>query len=252
MSALLWPKAGAWAPLYRIGGVAGILFVLFGLAALALYAVNPPPVSGGEATLRFIADHKASYIAQQILWLVPSLFGLVVFVALLAVLFPASPSLAVLGFAVGGASWTALLAVPVTSVGTLSLVHLSDQYAAAPDAGSRSAFIAAAEAFVAENNTVSLAGALTPLGILLISLPTRRDVLPHWAGWLGIVTGALGLASEALRFAMPALYAVSGPLLWFWFAVVGVSLLRLARQTQGDGGPGNRRPRQTPRDEGTT
>ena len=83
--------------------------------------------------MRFIADHKASYIAQQLLWLVPALFGLIVFVALLIALLPASPSLAVLGFTVGGASWTALLAVPVTIEGTLSLVYLSDHYAAAAD-----------------------------------------------------------------------------------------------------------------------
>lgn len=228
MSAQL-PNAQAWWPLYRIGGTAGLLLVVSGVAALALYVVDPPPVSGGEATLQFIADHRASYIAQQLLWLVPSLFGLVVFVALLVALFPASPSLAVLGFAVGAASWTALLAVPVTSEGTLSLVYLSDQYAAAAPSA-RPAFVAAAEAFVAENNTVSLAGALTPLGILLISLPMVRGVLPHWAGWLGIATGALGLASEALRFIMPSLYAVYGPLLWAWFAVVGISLLRLSRR----------------------
>ncbi|XAS64855.1 DUF4386 family protein [Pseudarthrobacter sp. So.54] len=237
MSAYLWPKTAAWGPLYRVGGAAGILFVLFGLAALALYATDPPPVSGGEATLRFIGNHRASYIAQQILWLVPSLFGLIVFVALLVALLPANPSLALLGFAVGGASWTALLAVPVTSEGTLSLVYLSDQYAAAADPAAQSVFIAAAEALVAENNTVSLAGALTPLGLLLISLPLRRGALPHWTGWLGIVTGALGLASEALRFAVPALYAVYGPLLWVWFAVVGVSLLRLAGRVQPGGQP---------------
>ncbi|MFP5313222.1 MAG: hypothetical protein ACLGH7_12610, partial [Actinomycetes bacterium] len=47
------------------------------------------------------------------------------------------------------------------------------------------------------------------------------------AGWLGIATGSLGLASEALRFATPALYGVYGPMLWAWFAVVGVSLLLL-------------------------
>lgn len=232
MSELSWPKGPAWSSLYRIGGIAGLMVVIFGVAALALYAVNPPPVSGGEATLRFIADHKGSYIAQQLLWLVPSLFALIVFVALLIALLPASPSLAVLGFAVGGASWTALLAVPVTSEGTLSLVYLSDQYVGAADPSARSGFVAAAEAFVAENNTVSLAGVLTPLGIFLISLPMVRGALPHWTGWLGIVTGSLGLLSEALRFTAPALYAVYGPLLWAWFAVVGVSLLRLPARSE--------------------
>ncbi|GAA2103053.1 hypothetical protein GCM10009841_19980 [Microlunatus panaciterrae] len=201
------------------------------MAALVLYAADPPPVSGGEATLRFIAAHRMTYIAQQLLWLVPSLFGLIVFTALLVALLPDSPTLTVLGFVVGGASWTALLAVPVTSEGTLSLVYLSDRYAAATEAV-RPSFVAAAEAFVAENNTVSLAGALTPLGILLISLPLLRGPLPHWVGWLGLATGALGLVSEAMRFAAPTLYAAYGPLLWVWFGAVGISLLRLPRPSR--------------------
>lgn len=226
-SARAWWASLSWSDLYRVAGVAALLFVLFDLAALALYAVDAPPVSGGEATLRFIAGHKASYIAQQLLWLVPSLFGLVVFAALLVALLPTNPSLALLGFAVGGASWTALLAVPTSSVGTLSLVTLSDAWSVADDAA-RPAFAAAAEALVAENNTVALAGTLTPLGVLLISLPMVRGPLPHWIGWLGIATGALGVASEVLRFAVTALYAVYGPLLWVWIAAVGVALLRLA------------------------
>lgn len=235
MAAPSWPRASAWHPLFRVAGVAAVLFVLSGVAALVLYTLDPPPVSGGEETLRFIADNKSSYIAQQVLWLVPSLFGLVVFVALLIALFAASPSLAVLGFAVGAASWTALLAVPVTSEGTLSLVYLSDQYSAASDDAARSSFVAAAEALVAQNNTVSLAGALTPLGILLISLPILRGTFPAWVGWLGIGAGALGLVSEALRFSAPTLYALYGPLLWVWFAVVGVLLLRLPQR--GDVSP---------------
>lgn len=219
-----------WNPLLRIAGIAAILFVLSGLVALLLYTLAPPPVSGGAATLRFIADNKGSYIAQQLLWLVPSLFGLVVFVALVITLFTTSPGLSVLGFAVGAASWTALLAVPVTSEGTLSLVYLSDQYSAATTDAARASFVAAAEALIAQNNTVSLAGVLTPLGILLMSLPMVRGTLPRWAGWLGIVTGGLGLVSEASRFSTPTLYAVYGPLLWVWFAVVGVSLLRLSHR----------------------
>ncbi|MBG6224859.1 hypothetical protein IWX63_001421 [Arthrobacter sp. CAN_A2] len=228
MSSPSWPEAPAWRPLFRVAGIAGILLLVVSyLATLVLFTLDPPPVSGGEATPRFIADHRASYIAQQLLWLVPSLFGLIVFVALLVALFPASPSLAVLGFTVGAASWTALLAVPVTTEGTLSLVYLSDRFTAETDAAARSSFSAAAEAFVAENNTVSLAGALTPLGLLLISLPMTRGALPHWIGWLGIVTGSLGLLSEVLGFAVPGLYAVYGPLLWAWFTAVGVALLRL-------------------------
>lgn len=229
MTALACPSARAWTPLFKAGGIAAILFVLFDLAALALYVVDAPPVAGGEATLRFIAGHKASYIAQQLLWLIPSLFGLVLFAALLVALLPTSPGLAVLGFVVGAGSWTALLAVPTTSVGTLSLVTLSDAWSAADDAA-RPAFVAAAEALVAENNTVALAGALTPLGVLLISVPMVHGPLPRWIGWLGIAAGVLGLASEVLRFAVTALYTVYGPLLWVWVAAAGIALMRIGRK----------------------
>lgn len=232
MSTSPWAAFGAWRPLVRIGGLAALLFVACGVAALALYVLNSPPVSGGEATLRFIAGHRSSYVAQQLLWLVPALFGLLVFVALLVVLFPVSPSLAVVGFAVGGASWTALLAVPVTSEGTLSLVYLSDQYTASASAAARSAFSAAAEALVAENNTVSLAGVLTPLGILLISIPLIRGALGRWVGWLGVFTGAVGLVSESMRFVTPALYGVYGPLMWLWFVAIGILLLRASARSE--------------------
>jgi hypothetical protein len=232
MATPVWPGAFAWGPLYRVAGIAALMLVVFGAVALALYVVDAPPATGGEATLRFIAGHKASYIAQQLLWLIPSLFGLVAFAALLVAHLPTSPSLALLGFLVGAASWTALLAVPTSSVGTLSLVTLSDQWAAADDAA-RPAFVAAAEALVAENTTVTLAGTLTPLGILLISVPMVRGPLPHWIGWLGILTGALGLAAEVLRFTVTGLYAVYGPLLWLWFAAVGIALLRLAGHRAG-------------------
>jgi len=161
-----------WRPLFRVGGVAALLLVAFDVAALALYFVSPPPISGGVETLRFIAENKVSYIAQQLLWLAPSLFAVIVFTALFVAVLPRSPVLAVLGLVVGGSSWAALLAVPVTSVGTLSLVYLSDEYTAAAQAA-RAPFVAAAEALIAENNTVSLAGALTPLRLLLLCAGSR-------------------------------------------------------------------------------
>lgn len=148
-----WLPTTNWKPLNRVGGVSALLFVLFGVAALTLYVVSPPPVSGGAATLRFIAENKASYVAQQLLWLVPSLFALIVFTALFVAVLPKSPVLTVLGFVIGGVG--------------------------------------------------------------------------RWAGWIGIATGALGLLSESLRFIVPAMYAVYGPMLWLWFAIIGFVLFRL-------------------------
>jgi len=216
-----------WRPLFRVGGVAALLLVAFDVVALALYFVSPPPISGGVETLRFIAENKVSYIAQQLLWLAPSLFAVIVFTALFVAVLPRSPVLAVLGLVVGGSSWAALLAVPVTSVGTLSLVYLSDEYATAAQAA-RAPFLAAAETLIAENNTVSLAGALTPLGLLLLCAAIVHGRVGYVTGWIGVGTAALGLLGESLRFAVPAVYTVYGPLLWVWFVVAGVFLFRFA------------------------
>lgn len=100
MAVSSWPTTASWRSLNRVGGVSALLFVLFGVAALVLYTASPPPVSGGAATLRFIAENKASYVAQQLLWLVPSLSALIVFTALLVAVLPRSPVLAERGHTV--------------------------------------------------------------------------------------------------------------------------------------------------------
>jgi hypothetical protein len=60
-----------------------------------------------------------------------------------------------------------------------------------------------------------------------------KGVLPHAVAWLGLVTGGLGVFSEALRFVLPELYWAYGVLLWAWFIVVGLSLM-LLRPTVGN------------------
>lgn len=57
----------------------------------------------------------------------------------------------------------------------------------------------AAEVFLAENNSTGAVGILTPVGILILSLVMLKGVFPKGIAYLGIVTGALGIVSEALR-----------------------------------------------------
>ncbi|MET1042816.1 MAG: DUF4386 family protein [Microbacteriaceae bacterium] len=218
--------AGTWRTLYIVAGAGSVLFVALLIVALILDFIAPPPVHGGADTLEFIAANKAIYIAEQVLWILPNVLAVVVFVALYVALAPVDKSLALLGAVVGGLSWALILAVPVTSRGSLTLVYLSDRYVAA-SAEFRDVYATAAEAIIAENNTPAIVGVLSAVGILLISFVMVRGVFPRVVGWLGILTGALGIISEVLRHAAPSFYWAYGVLLWVWFIATGVALLRL-------------------------
>jgi hypothetical protein len=220
----------SWRSLYRAGGISAVLFVVSVLVAIVLIVIAPPPLSAdGATTLQYIASHKVLYIIEQVLWLAPSVFGAVVFLALFQALKHLSKSYAALGALAGFVSWVLGLAIPTTGGGAPVLVYLSDQYMAASTAAQHTAFATAAEAFIAQNNTTSASGILAPVGILILSLVMLKGVFPKGIAYLGIVTGALGIVSEALRPMIGPGYFVYGLLLPAWFLVVGWKLYRLAR-----------------------
>lgn len=220
-----------WGLLYLTAGASSILFVLLLIAALVLDFLAPPPVHGGAATLEFIAANKTNYVAEQVLWILPNILPVLVFTALFVGLMPFRKSLPLIALIFGALPWALLLAVPVSSRGSLNLVYLSDRYMSAATEGERSAYTTAAEAIIAENNTPAIAGVLSALGILLMGLAmlTAAAPFPQYLAWLGIGTGALGVLSEALRHTVPDFYWGYGILLWLWFIATGIVLIRLSR-----------------------
>jgi Domain of unknown function (DUF4386) len=250
MSSRRSPAGGAnasdpsWRGLYRAGSVSAALYVVFTVAAIVLSAiVARPPLSGGAATLEFIAENRTVYPLEQILWMWPNVFAMVVFLTLYVALKHLNRSYAALGALIGGAGWALGMANPTTNFGAAALVYLSDQYAAATTDAQRAAFSAAAETLIAQNNTPSGYGILTPVGILIVSLVMVKGVFHRGVAYLGIATGVLGIASEAFRFFQPAgyadasdalsavvllVYAAYGLLILFWFIPVGWMLHRLA------------------------
>jgi hypothetical protein len=221
-----------WRSLYFVAGIGSIAFVLLLIGALAVDFIAPPPVHGGAETLEFIAANKVPYVLEQVLWILPNVLAVLVFVALFIALSPVNKSLALIGSLLGGLSWAMFLAIPVTSRGSLTLVYISDQYVAAA-VSERDRYAIAAEAIVAENNTPAIVAVLSAAGILLISLVMTKGVMPRAIGWLGVATGALGMLSEALRHAAPFFYWGYGILLWVWFIAVGIALILLGRRTPG-------------------
>lgn len=224
----------SWRTLYTIGSGVALIYVIMVVIPLALMTVAPlPPTTGGDAVLRYIALHKGIYLTELACFVGLSIPAMAVFLAVAVSLKGVNKSLAMLGGLTGIISEVLALALGA-SPQSLSggLVYLSDQYAVTSVASQRAALASAAEGFLATANAVTPAGILTALGILLLSLCMLRGVYPRGVGWLGVVTGALGVVSEALRPQLGAAYLIYGLLLPTWFAVVGVSLLMIRRSSR--------------------
>ena len=215
----------SWRGLYRAGGVSAALYVVLIIVPLVLLNTMPqPPLSGGAATLQYIASNRSGYILELVLYVGPSVLAMVVFLALFMALKHLNKSYAALGALVGIASEVIALAYN-SSPPSLNggLVYLSDHYVAATTAAQRAAFATAAEGLIAVNAT----GILTAIGMLILSLVMLKGVFHKGVAYLGIVTGVLGIVSEAFRDILGPGYYVYGLLLPIWFLAVGWKLSRL-------------------------
>lgn len=220
---------GSWARLYRIGGAAGLLYVVLVVIAVVLVLAAPVPPAEGGPLLAYIADHKAVYLTELICFVGLSVPALVVFAAVAVALKGVDATVAALGGPLGVASETVALALgssPQSLHG--GLVVLSDASAAA-SAPRRAELVAAADALIAATNAVSWAGILTAAAILVLSASIGRSEFGRRLAVIGVVTGAFGLVSEALRPMIGPAYLLYGLLLPAWFAVVARTLLRLGR-----------------------
>ncbi len=215
----------SWRSLYRVGGWSGMVIVVPYLVAIALVSASPPPLdASGAQTLEYISSHKWLYIVEQVLWIAPGVLAMVVFLAVTAALWQLEKGYAAIAGLIGMSAWALTLALPTSGGGAPALVYLADQYSGATTAERRTALATVAEGFIAENNTPSVVGVLTTVGILLVSLVMTRGVFPRWVAYLGVATGAIGVVSETLRPVLGAGYSVYGILLLVWFVVVGLKL----------------------------
>jgi hypothetical protein len=219
----------SWRGLYRAGWISAALFVVLVIVPLVLiFTTAQPPVSGGAATLQYIASHKPVYLIELVSFVGLSLPAMVVFLALSVALKHLNKSYAALGALVGIASEVIALAYN-SSPQSLNpgLIYLSDQYVAATTVAQRAALATAAEGLIAVSNAVNAAGILTAIGMLILSLVMLKGVFHKGVAYLGIATGAIGIISEGLRPLLGLGYIGYGLLLPTWFVAVGWKLYRL-------------------------
>jgi hypothetical protein len=157
-----------------------------------------------------------------------------VFLGLYAALRRDEPALTTLATALAFVGVTLVLATPMG----LSMVPLSDKYAAAASEATRSQLLAVGEAILATDMWHSTAafvgGLLAQAGAVLASVVMLRTrVFSRTTGWVGLLNHGLDLAHIALMPVLPragvVLMMAAGPLYLVWFPLVGWRLLRLSR-----------------------
>lgn len=218
----------AWGRLYRMGAVSCGVYALLVLVPIVLVLSAPVPPASGGPLLDYIAEHRAVYLTELVCFVGLAVPALVAFAALAVALRGVDRSLATVGGLLGITSETIALALgssPQSLHG--GLVVLSNDYARAADNPARAGLASAADALIAATNAVSWAGILTAAAILVLSLPMRRAGFGTALAVVGVVTGAVGLVSEALRPVIGAGYLLYGLLLPMWFVWVGIRLLHL-------------------------
>jgi hypothetical protein len=113
-------------------------------------------------------------------------------------------------------SWAVSFGWP-TGDCSLAMVLLSDRYAAATTPAEQASYAAGAEVLIALNDAPAMIGVLQTLGLLLVSLQMLRGTFARGLAWLGVATGVIGIASEALR-----------PVLGWTYVLYGLLPVRLA------------------------
>lgn len=232
----------SWRPLYRAGAWSALVYVVLVLVPVVLVLAAPTPPTSGAAVLEYVDAHRLVYLVELVCFVGLSVPALVVFCALGVGLAHADRSRALIGALLGVVSEAVALALgssPQSLHG--GIVVLSTVYRGAGSA-ERTQLAAAADALIAATNAVSWAGILTAAAILLLSVVLRRAPAPTWVAVLGIVTGAVGIVSEALRPLIGPAYLLYGLLLPLWFALVGWQLRGFARADAAAGRPARSAP----------
>ncbi len=220
-----------WWGLYLVGGIAALLMVVLGMSEVMLEASNSA-LAGGPATASewFTLLHTNRLLGLALLEIFEVVLlplGGLMFLALYAALRRTSESLMAIAIVCELIS----IAIFLSSNVALSMLNLSDQYAAATTESQRALLLNTGQVLLTswQGTGHFLTFFLGSLAGVLASLAMLRSKSFSWlTAIVGIGGNLLGLPGPALGF---LLWTINGLLVLLWSILVGVQLVRLARFT---------------------
>ncbi len=221
---------------YKLGSISAWLQLLITLAIIVIsLTLGTEPKTAQEYFSLYQNDRLTAFLRDD--------FSSLIVVALYLGLFPGL-YLALRQVNRHAAGFiTALVWVGVTCCfanhSGFSLIHLSDQYAAAQDPAQKSQLLAAAEGVIAGNIWHSTGGYMTGIllqggGVLISLLMLRSRHFSKVSAFAGLFANAFDLVQHVLHPFAPSLSGsimlFAGPFYLVWFPMLAIDLARLGRQ----------------------
>jgi hypothetical protein len=218
--------------LYRVGGLSALALGIAYIVTIPLYLAVGAPPNNGAAWLEYSAGKTSVWWAILGLSVLTDLLFVPVGLALYYALQFVNRNLMLFGTAL--VALFVVLDLAVTWSNYAALIALGSKYAAAASETQRMSYVGAAEyASAVLTSTIEAVysiGTLS-LGILLIGCVMLRSMFGRGLGYLGIVTGVLGIAfvvGSLVSSALGVLIIFTSVLTTAWVLLVGHRLYRIA------------------------
>ncbi len=225
--------------LCRIGGIAAFVLIVYSLATMVqMVVLGGQPATAAQAFDLLQHNRVVGLLRLDLPTVAVLPLYYLLFLGLYAALKQSDRANALLSTTLAFAGVTLVLATPTA----LSMIPLSDKFAAATTEAARAQLLAAGEAIMAADiwhaTGAILGGVLLQCGAVLISVVMLRGgAFSKTTAWLGIVMHGLDLAHILGGMILPIsgviLLAIAGPLYPVWLFLVGRRLLKLAGKNVG-------------------
>ena len=219
-----------WKGVYKVGGACALAIGLAYFIGAVLSIIIGPPPSGGELYLKSLAGHAVLSQINFGAFALADFLMLPAGMALFLALKHRAKNAMLLGAGIMVMAFVFDLAV--TELNSLTLVALTQQYAAATSEVQRSAYVAAADYALATLPIATFCSyVVSSAGLLVISVVMLGGVFSRPTAYLGIAAGIEGIVGGFYIF-LPALAVLLVPCLitfGIWLLLTGSRLYALGK-----------------------
>ncbi len=217
-----------WNWLYKLGGAAALIMVVLIPIQIVIFIASPPPSAVMDYFTLFQNNRLLGLLDLDLLLIVDNVLAIALYLALYVALRRASESFMAIATTLGLISIVLYIA---SREATLTMLSLSDQYAAATSDAQRAILLAAGQAMLAIYNGAAfhMSYVLGAAALLIISVVMlRNDVFSKAIAYLGIVANAFafGLYAPTIGISISVFSVV---FLWVWDILLARKLFQLGR-----------------------